>query len=106
MAQSDSEKPDLQLPAGDEWQAPSPADDIQRKYTGIDRRSPIDRREAYNLNYFEEDGAERRKGRERRRQTKEPRRGWVRISDWTSAAIGRSIPTVDSPMIYRIDEGE
>lgn len=57
---------------------------IERK--AIDRRSPADRRIAYDLDYFQNGGTERRKVKERRSQT-ERRGGWIRISRWTSVNI-------------------
>ena len=49
----------------------------------IDRRSGEDRREAYDSEYFERGGTERRKGKDRRQQG-ERRDGCVRVSQWSS----------------------
>jgi hypothetical protein len=49
----------------------------------IDRRSGEDRRGAYDLDYFEQEGLERRKKGERR--TKNERRDQcTKVSDWSS----------------------
>jgi hypothetical protein len=49
----------------------------------IDRRSGEDRRGAYDLDYFEQDGIERRKKGERR--TRDERRDQcTKVSDWSS----------------------
>ena len=50
---------------------------------GIDRRSGADRREAYDLEYFQSGGVERRTDPERR-ECVERRIEWVRISPWSS----------------------
>ena len=52
----------------------------------IDRRSVVDRRVAYDLDYFQSGGIERRKVKDRRSQA-ERRNGWIRISRWTSVNI-------------------
>ncbi len=49
----------------------------------IDRRSGDNRRQAYDADYFEIDGRERRKGTDRR-QIKERRGNYVRVSKWAS----------------------
>jgi hypothetical protein len=49
----------------------------------VDRRSGDDRREAYDVDYFENDGSERRKGKDRRKQD-ERRDDCVRVSKWSS----------------------
>ena len=49
----------------------------------LDRRSGEDRREAYNADYFEDGGEERRKGKERRKGG-ERRNRCVKVSKWTS----------------------
>jgi len=49
----------------------------------VDRRSGEDRRAGYDLDYFPDGGAERRSGRERRRQG-ERREHCIRVSDWSS----------------------
>ena len=80
--------------------------DRQRKTARIDRRSLNDRRRAHDLDYFTDGGVERRKWWERRHRLVEPRKGWDRVSDWTSAVIGyRRRPTV-SDRVYKIDEEE
>ena len=48
-----------------------------------DRRSGWDRRQTHSLEYFANGGVERRSFKERR-QTGELRKGWVRVSDWSS----------------------
>ena len=49
----------------------------------IDRRSGDDRREAYDLDYFQDGGAERRLGRDRRKM-QERRDSCIRVSNWSS----------------------
>jgi hypothetical protein len=49
----------------------------------VDRRSGEDRREIYHSDYFENDGAERR-SRIDRRQPGERRKGFLRVSEWSS----------------------
>jgi hypothetical protein len=49
----------------------------------LDRRSGEDRREAYDLDYFELGGIERRKRGERRSKD-ERRRQCKKVSDWSS----------------------
>jgi hypothetical protein len=49
----------------------------------IDRRSGEDRRAVYDSDYFENGGAERRHGRDRR-QRGERRDRCIRVSDWSS----------------------
>ena len=49
----------------------------------IDRRSGGDRRAAYDLDYFQSGGMERRK-REDRRQQEERRGNCVRVTKWSS----------------------
>ena len=49
----------------------------------LDRRSGDDRREAYDLDYFQTGKEERREGKERRHEN-ERREGCIRVSQWTS----------------------
>ena len=49
----------------------------------LDRRSGEDRRDAYDLDYFRNGGAERRAQPERR-QPLERREGCIRVSEWSS----------------------
>lgn len=56
---------------------------------GFDRRSEINRRICYNVNYFENGGLNRRK-LERRYQI-ETRSGWSRVAKWSSVHIGNYI---------------
>jgi len=49
----------------------------------LDRRSGEDQRVGYDLDYFTDDGKERRKGKERRRKG-ERRDGYIPVSDWSS----------------------
>lgn len=57
--------------------------DIRLKDPFIDRRSGEDRREAYDLDYFQNKGIERRVGDDRR-QDLERRDSCIRVSKWTS----------------------
>ena len=52
----------------------------------VDRRSGEDRRKVYDAEYWESRGLERRIDRERR-QLKERRSSWVRITEWSSVCI-------------------
>jgi hypothetical protein len=47
-----------------------------------------DKRKRYNLDYFTDGGAERRKGKERR-QSGERRSGWARVYKWCSVFLGK-----------------
>ena len=49
----------------------------------IDRRSGEERRQVYDSDYFENQGLERRKDKDRRRQA-ERRDRCVRVSNWSS----------------------
>jgi hypothetical protein len=53
----------------------------------VDRRSGVDRRKVHLLEYFIEEGVERRGGKERRRRL-ERRVDWVRVDDWYSICLG------------------
>ncbi len=57
--------------------------------SGFDRRLEEERRDVYDLNYFEEGGDERRRRRERR-HSGEKRNGWQRVSQWSSVPVGDS----------------
>lgn len=61
--------------------------EAEKKSLGLDRRSPGDRRKVNDLDYFQRGGKERRLWRERRKQRIEARKGWTRVSDWTSAKV-------------------
>ena len=54
-----------------------------RERVGIDRRSGFDRRIAYDLEYFQCEGIERRSNSEKR-EFNERRIDWVRISPWST----------------------
>jgi len=55
----------------------------RKKDPFVDRRSGEDRREGYDLDYFQEGGTERRKRKERRRKG-ERRDSCIPVSDWSS----------------------
>ena len=55
----------------------------RKKDPYVDRRSGEDRRTKYDLDYFQEDGTERRNSKERRRKG-ERRDHCVPVSDWSS----------------------
>lgn len=61
--------------------------------SGFDRRLEEDRREVYDLNYFESGGNERRRRTERRHR-EEKRRGWQRVSRWSSVPVGKYHPAL------------
>jgi len=50
----------------------------------LDRRSSEDRRQHYSLVYFNRGGRERRIEDRERRMLQERRKGYVRISNWSS----------------------
>jgi hypothetical protein len=52
----------------------------------IDRRSGEDRRQVYDTFYWESGGIERRSAKHRR-QPKERRNSWVKVSRWSSVCI-------------------
>lgn len=51
--------------------------------SAFDRRSGEDGRKVYRIGYFLAGGIERRSGNERRHQH-ERRKGWIKISEWSS----------------------
>ena len=57
--------------------------DERRRDPYVDRRSGEDIREAYDADYFQKGGVERRIGKDRRQQG-ERRKGFVRVSKWSS----------------------
>jgi hypothetical protein len=57
--------------------------DNRRNDPYVDRRSGEDRREAYDADYFQNGGVERRIGKDRR-QPGERRLGFVQVSKWSS----------------------
>jgi len=60
---------------------------MERKMrSGIDRRCGDDRRSTYSLDYFLQGGKERRQYVDRRWR-KEMRKGWIRISKWSSVDL-------------------
>ena len=59
----------------------------ENKRSGVDRRSGEERRKVYSFDYFSKGGVERRHFKERRSK-KERRRGWIRVSDWSSSPGG------------------
>lgn len=66
-----------------------------RMHLSFDRRSGLDRREAYTLGYFLEGGIERRSAKERR-SIEERRTDWVRVSQWSSVCVKVIDPEPDS----------
>ncbi len=60
-----------------------------KKRSFFDRRSGQDRRLTYNMDYFLEGGAERRNSfeGERREESKDRRKDWIKISSWSSLNI-------------------
>ncbi|MFC1815194.1 hypothetical protein ACFL0M_04460 [Thermodesulfobacteriota bacterium] len=57
------------------------------KRSGVDRRSGRDQRQIYSIDYFMQGGIERRCHDERRKNQRERRKGWVRVSDWISIPV-------------------
>ena len=58
-----------------------------RRYSVIDRRSEIDRRRVYDMDYFSDGHIEQRHWRERRNKV-ERRKNWMRVSTWSSEYAG------------------
>ena len=61
----------------------------KKRETRIDRRSGMDRRKVYDLDYFSRGGIERRR-RPQRRSLFERRKQWLRVSEWRSVFISES----------------
>lgn len=57
------------------------------KRSNADRRSEVDRRQVYSIDYFIQGGVERRSGLDRRKNRKERRKDWVRVNDWISVPV-------------------
>jgi len=57
------------------------------KRSGVDRRSEIERRQVYSIDYFIQGGVERRSGLDRRKNRRERRKGWVRVNEWISVPV-------------------
>ena len=58
------------------------------KRSGPDRRRERDRRQVYDIRYFRHGGIERRSRRPEPRTSRELRKGWVRITQWSSFFLG------------------
>ena len=59
------------------------------KRSFIDRRSCGDMRESHSLDYFENNGIEKRKYMERRKPVERRRSDWVRVSKWCSVYVSK-----------------
>jgi len=57
------------------------------KRSGVDRRSEINRRKVYSIDYFIQGGVERRSALERRKNRRDRRNGWVRVNEWISVPV-------------------
>ena len=57
------------------------------KRSGVDRRSEVDRRQVYSIDYFIQGGVERRNGLDPRKNRRERRKGWVRVNEWISVPV-------------------
>ena len=62
----------------------------KRGGTFFDRRRLDSRRTVYSLDYFVKGGVERRKYTDRRKSRLDRRKGWIRISKWSSIFIDRN----------------
>ncbi len=63
---------------------------LANKRSGIDRRSPVDRRRGCEIDYFSVGGVvERRRGPERR-NSGERRAGWARLTGWGSVFVANA----------------
>ena len=60
--------------------------DARKSDPYVDRRSGEDRRQFYDSDYFQNGGLERRSGKERRQQG-ERRKGFARVSEWSSICM-------------------
>lgn len=59
-----------------------------KKRSAIDRRTGDDRRQVYNMDYFQAFGIERRLNVEgRRNNLEESRKNWVRVTRWSSVYV-------------------
>jgi len=58
-----------------------------RRSSSTDRRRLENRRKVYSLDYFSRGGLERRKMRDRRMRQRDRRKGWEKVSDWSSIYI-------------------
>jgi len=63
---------------------------MERRGYRIDRRSGVDRRKVYDLNYFIDGGVERRRFKERRSEL-ERRKNWIRVDEWISVFVGKPV---------------
>ena len=63
--------------------------DKRRKDQYLDRRSGDDRREVYSIDYFENNGLERRQSIDRRSQA-ERRDDCISVSKWTSVCVSEN----------------
>jgi len=61
--------------------------DPGRRSSSTDRRRLENRRKVYSLDYFSRGGLERRKMRDRRMRQRDRRKGWEKVSDWSSIYI-------------------
>lgn len=68
---------------------------LKRKSTSVDRRRIDGRRRVYSLDYFAKGGVERRKTTDRRKQLIDRRKGWVRVSRWSSVFVDSNSETED-----------
>ena len=60
---------------------------FKRGGTFFDRRRLDSRRTTYSLDYFAKGGVERRKNPDRRKSRHDRRKGWIRVSEWSSIFI-------------------
>ena len=57
------------------------------KRSSVDRRSEVDSRQVYSIDYFIQGGVERRSGLGRRKNRRDRRKGWVRVNEWISVPV-------------------
>ena len=57
------------------------------KRSFVDRRCGEDKRESHNLDYFENNGIEKRKYQERRTPGERRQSDWVRVGKWYSVYV-------------------
>lgn len=70
----------------------------ENKRAPRDRRCGADRRDVYHIDYFLKGGLERRRFVERRMRA-EMRKGWVRVSRWSSKEIESDVAPAATEVI-------
>ncbi len=58
-----------------------------RRNSSVDRRRLENQRKTYSMDYFSNDGIERREMQDRRKQQLDRRKSWVKVSQWNSVYV-------------------